>query len=151
MAGGAAAGASALLQMIQLLRREDLGLLVNQPPNGCCTQPGVLKETRFGLMAIPGTAGARQSPGGKVRHHWAGPLTAPSQPCPWHCWHRAEEQEAWGRFWALLFHTGSGCSQFLMHSTTDSGRQEVQTVINPASHHPGVRHQNGICQRTLHG
>lgn len=42
MAGGAAAGVSALLQMIQPVRREDLGLLVDQPPNGCCTQPAVL-------------------------------------------------------------------------------------------------------------
>lgn len=42
MAGGAAAEVSALLQMIQPVRREDLGLLMNQPPNGCCTQPGVL-------------------------------------------------------------------------------------------------------------
>lgn len=32
-AGGAAAGVSALLQMIQPVRREDLSLLVNQPPS----------------------------------------------------------------------------------------------------------------------
>lgn len=42
MVGGAAAGVSALLQMIQPVRKEDLSLLVDQPPNGCCTQPGVL-------------------------------------------------------------------------------------------------------------
>lgn len=138
MAGGAAAGVSALLQMMQPVRREDLGLLVNQPPNGCCTQLGALKDTSFGLTAIPGTAGTGQSPGEKGEGPCrAGPLTAPSQPCPWHCWHRAEEQEAWGRSWALPFPTGSGYRQILMHSITDRRRQEVQTVINPASHHPG--------------
>lgn len=48
MAGGAAAEVSALLQMMQPVRREDLGLLVNQPPKGRCAQPGVLGHRALG-------------------------------------------------------------------------------------------------------
>lgn len=70
MAGGAAAGVSALLQMIQPVRRDDPNLLVNQPPNSCCTQPGVLKDSSFGLTAIPSTAGAQgRALGRKVKDH----------------------------------------------------------------------------------
>lgn len=82
MAGGAAAGESALLQMIQPVRREGLGLLVNQPPNSCCTQPGVLKDTSFGLTTIPATAGVQgRALGRKVRDH---ARQGPSLPYPSH-------------------------------------------------------------------
>lgn len=33
------------------------------------------------------------------------------------------------------------------HLTTDSGRQQVQTVTHPASNQPGLSHQNRIAQR----
>lgn len=77
MAGGAAAGESALP-----VRRESLGLLVNQPPNSCCTQPGALKDTSFGLTTIPDTAGVQgRALGRKVRDH---ARQGPSLPYPSH-------------------------------------------------------------------